>query len=65
MNAFDSSGKTSYDLEGLTEYYTEYPTTTFRAVNDDVALQHTKAKIVYRESDTIDGRPFIFLRKSD
>ena len=47
----------------MNTYYTEYPTTEFKAENDKVALEKTKAKVVYRESDTENGRPFIMLRE--
>jgi hypothetical protein len=44
-------------------YYTEYPCEEFHASSDAEALKKTKAKIVYRESNTPDGRPFIMLRE--
>jgi hypothetical protein len=43
-------------------YYTEYPTATFTSSTDEEALKQTKALVVYRESDTKDGLPFIILR---
>lgn len=42
-------------------YYTEYPLGTFRAENDAVAAQNP-AEVVYRESDTDNGRPFIMIK---
>lgn len=45
--------------------YTEYPTTEFNAESDSEALEKTKALVVYRESDTPDGTPFVILRKKD
>ncbi len=44
------------------EYYTEYPMTTFKASSDEEALNRSTAKVLYRESDTKDGTPFIVLR---
>lgn len=43
-------------------YYTEYPTREFKADSDEAALAKTKAKVVYRESDSETGAPFIMLR---
>lgn len=43
-------------------YYTEYPTREFTANSDKEALAKTKARFVYRESDTTNGLPFIVLR---
>ena len=43
-------------------YYTEYPTTKFMASTDDEALDKTNAAVVYRESGSEDGIPFIILR---
>jgi len=43
-------------------YYTEYPTYEFEADSDEEALKLTDSKVVYRESDTPDGMPFIILR---
>ena len=45
-------------------YYTEYPTRQFQANSDDEAMSMSKAKVLYRESDTEDGTPFIMLRNS-
>lgn len=45
-------------------YYTEYPTWQFEANSDEEALLISKAKVLYRESDTEDGTPFIMLRNS-
>lgn len=45
-------------------YYTEYPTTTFKAESDNVALIKAKhCKVLYRESNSKDGMPFIFLKE--
>ncbi len=46
----------------MTIYYTEYPTGTFTAKSDSAALKKSRAGVVYRESDTPDGRPFVILR---
>lgn len=46
----------------MTMYYTEYPTTEFYAFSDTEALDQTNALVVYKESDTEDGTPFIILR---
>ena len=43
-------------------YYTEYPTTKFMASDDEEALNKTNAAVVYRESDSEDGTPFVILR---
>ena len=43
-------------------YYTEYPTGQFTASSDEEALRKTKALVLYRESETFDGRPFIMLK---
>jgi hypothetical protein len=45
-----------------TNYYTEYPTGSFVAASDAEAL-HSKARVIYRESDTADGKPFVILRE--
>jgi len=45
-----------------TVYYTEYPESFFYAASDAVALQTTTALVVYRESNTMNGRPFVILR---
>lgn len=44
-------------------YYTEYPTSEFKATSDNEALKVSKAKVIYRESETSDGRPFVMLRE--
>lgn len=44
-------------------YYTEYPTTEFKTNSDKKAIKLSKAKVIYRESDSIDGRPFIIIRE--
>ncbi len=36
----------------MTLYYTEYPTGTFVAGSDRAALKKSRARVVYRESDT-------------
>ena len=46
----------------MTTYYTEYPTGQFTAASDEEALKKTCAAVVYKESDTPDGTPFIDLR---
>lgn len=43
-------------------YYTEYPTGKFKAISDDEALNKTVARVVYKESETAYGKPFIMLR---
>lgn len=44
-------------------YYTEYPTGEFFADNDEEALLYEPdAKVIYKESDTSDGFPMIFIR---
>lgn len=45
-------------------YYTEYPTSKFNASSDEEALKKTTAKVVYRESDTKNGIPFVILRET-
>ena len=46
----------------MTIYYTEYPTGEFEAASDEEALKYSEAALVYKESDTPDGLPFIVLR---
>jgi len=46
----------------MTIYYTEYPTGSFIEESDEKALKRSNAKVIYRESDTKDGLPFIMLR---
>ena len=46
----------------MTIYYTEYPTGSFKAKSDAEALALAKAKVLYKESDTPDGTPFIMVR---
>ena len=43
-------------------YYTEYPRGQFKAESDSKALEVSKAQVIYRESDSKDGRPFITIR---
>jgi len=43
-------------------YYTEYPTGSFKANNDEEALAKSNAEVIYKESDTGDGLPFIIIR---
>jgi hypothetical protein len=47
----------------MTIYYTEYPKGEFQARTDDEALKKSHARIIYKESETVDGRPFIFVRE--
>lgn len=49
--------------ETLMMYYTEYPTGKFQAGSDKIALMLSKAKVLYRESETEDGKPFVMLRE--
>ena len=44
-------------------YYTEYPTGQFNANSDSEALNKSKAKVIYRESNSQTGRPFIILKE--
>lgn len=46
----------------MTQYYTEFPRGSLQAENDEEALKKTKAKVIYKESDTKDGIPFIMVR---
>ena len=46
-------------------FYTEYPTTKFMASDDDEALDRTNAAVVYRESDSENGTPFVILRNEN
>lgn len=46
-------------------YYTEYPFGEFTAESDEEALTKSNAKVIYRESDTEDGSPFVFLKDVD
>lgn len=47
-------------------YYTEYPTGEFVAVSDAEARRRGRnALIIYRESDTPDGTPFIIVKGPD
>jgi hypothetical protein len=48
--------------KNLRKYYTEYPTGEFLSSSDNAALGFSTAKVIYRESDTEDGRPFVFIR---
>lgn len=43
-------------------YYTENPKGEFDCESDEKALKQTNAKFVYRESDSMDGKPFVILR---
>ncbi len=45
-------------------YYTEYPKGQFQAFNDNEALSKTNSKVVYKESDTKNGTPFIIVRNT-
>lgn len=45
-------------------YYTEYPTGQFECESDEKAREN-KAKVIYRESDTRDGRPFVMVKESN
>lgn len=45
-------------------YYTEYPTGKFQAGSDKIALMLSNAKVIYRESLTEDGKPFIMVREN-
>ena len=44
-------------------YYTEWPTGQFSAASDQEALRKTNALVVYRESNTDDGTPFVMVRQ--
>lgn len=44
-------------------YYEEYPTGEFKAVSDEMALKISRAKVLYRESDSVNGEPFVILRE--
>ena len=46
----------------MTKYYTEYPKGYLYAKDDDEVLVVCSARLIYRESDTEDGRPFIVIR---
>lgn len=43
-------------------YYTEYPKGEFRANSDKEALEKSKAKLIYKETE--DGKSFIILREN-
>lgn len=43
-------------------YYGEYPTCRFYAVDDEDAMSRSSSKVLYREGDSKDGRPFVILR---
>lgn len=46
-------------------YYTEYPKDEFYADNDDEALLlEPDAKVIYKESNSPNGLPLIFLRNT-
>lgn len=47
-----------------TIYYTEYPMGQFYAEGDEEAKQISKALVIYKESDTRDGTPFLIIRES-
>lgn len=51
--------------QSMKTYYTEYPTGLFEAVDDSSALNQSLAKVIYRESDTEDGLPFVFIRQEN
>lgn len=44
-------------------YYTEEPFGEFRTENDELALRVSDTNIIYRESNTTDGKSFVFLRE--
>ena len=44
-------------------YYTEYPRGQFKAENDSEALNKSKALLIYKESETINGLPMIIIRE--
>ena len=46
----------------MTTYYEEYPTGRFLGKSDAHALLISKARVLYRESPTPDGTPFVVLR---
>lgn len=52
----------SAKLPVMRRYYTENPYGEFDCDSDENALLKTKAKFVYRQSDTPDGMPFVTLR---
>lgn len=43
-------------------YYTEYPTGQFEASCDKTARKKSRAKFIYKESETENGLPFIIVR---
>jgi hypothetical protein len=47
----------------LKKYYEEYPKGEFLCSSDERALEVSKAKILYRKSDTEDENSIIILRK--
>ncbi len=48
-----------------TMYYTEYPLSSFYAKDDEEALLKSSSKVIYKESDTENGLPFIVLRDEE
>lgn len=54
-------GSDQMDELTLRIYYTEYPTGQFKASSDLQAAQN-KAKVVYRESESADGTPFVIIK---
>lgn len=44
------------------QYYTEFPTSKFTANSDEEALASTAAKVVYKDSNPGDKKPYILLR---
>lgn len=56
---------TFINLLNMPTYYTEYPTGEFYADNDDEALLlEPDAKVIYKESNSPNGLPLIFLRNT-
>ena len=43
-------------------YYTEFPYGEFDCASDEEALNKSQAKLLYRENDSPNGRPFVILR---
>lgn len=48
----------------MTIYYTEYPTGKFLARNDREALIKNNAKVIYKESESKNGTPFVMIRET-
>lgn len=46
----------------MERYYTEYPTGEFDASSDEEALKLSHAEVIYRQSNTWNGRPFLIIR---